>query len=72
VVGFALMAMYQYMNPGASWGNAYLALAKGIDSDMEGSSNCHNSMKPIGVTIINIFDETKLKSSMPILRVMVN
>ena len=72
MAGFALMVMYQYMNPSANGGSSYLAFGKGLARDMEGSWKYHNSMKPIGVTIINVSDETKLKSSMPILRVMVN
>jgi len=72
VAGFALMAMYQYMNPSANGGSSYLTCGKGLARDMEGSWKYHNSMRPNGVTIINVSDETKLKSSMPILRVMVN
>lgn len=66
------MVMYQYSNPSANRGNAYLALGYGIDLEMEGSWKCHNSRTPIGVTRMNVSDETKLKSSIPILRVIVN
>jgi hypothetical protein len=36
--------------------------------EIEGSSKCHNSIEPTGVTMMNMFGETKLKSSMPLLR----
>ena len=60
------------MNPEANVGSAYLALGNGIHLAMEGSSKCHSSIKPDGVTMMNVSEETKLKSSMPILRGILN
>ena len=51
MVGFALIARYQYRNPLASFGSSNLALGKGTVCEVDGSSKDQISTRPAGVTI---------------------